>query len=240
MPGVTVKRFRRFGRGPGGSASLGVGPSRPNDTRDWPVGAGSGPGRPRASMGRAGLESCAVGDTQYPGDLERDIILNDGARLRLRPIRPEDASRLIDFYDRLSQHTAYQRFFTIMKRLPPDWARLLATVDYQRRLAIVAETGPATAPELVAVARYEPTDEPETAEVAFVVQDGFQGRGLGVLLLHHLLDAGHARGIRRFRAYVLADNARMLDLIARFTSIRERSLDAGVASILFERRAGDD
>ncbi len=190
--------------------------------------------------GRAGLESCAVGDTQYPGDLERDIILNDGARLRLRPIRPEDASRLIDFYDRLSQHTAYQRFFTIMKRLPPDWARLLATVDYQRRLAIVAETGPATAPELVAVARYEPTDEPETAEVAFVVQDGFQGRGLGVLLLHHLLDAGHARGIRRFRAYVLADNARMLDLIARFTSIRERSLDAGVASILFERRAGDD
>jgi RimJ/RimL family protein N-acetyltransferase len=181
-----------------------------------------------------------VGETQYPGELERDIILKDGTRLRLRPIRPEDAPRLIDFYDRLSQHTAYQRFFTIMKRLPPDWARLLATVDYQRRLAIVAEAGPATAPQLVAVARYEPTDEPETAEVAFVVEDGFQGRGLGVVLLHHLLDAGHARGIRRFRAYVLGDNTRMLDLIARFTDIRERSLDAGVASILFERRAVDD
>ena len=68
----------------------------------------------------------------------------------------------------------------------------------------------------------------------------FQGRGLGVVLLHHLLDAGHARGIRRFRAYVLGDNTRMLDLIARFTDIRERSLDAGVASILFERRAVDD
>jgi RimJ/RimL family protein N-acetyltransferase len=177
-----------------------------------------------------------VGDPPYPRELERDITLKDGTRLHLRPIRPEDAPRLIEFYDRLSRHTAYQRFFTIMKRLPPDWARLLATVDYQRRLALVAECGPATAPELVAVARYEPTDDPETAEVAFVVQDGFQGRGLGVLLLHHLLEAGDARGIRRFRAYVLADNTRMLDLLARFTDIRERSIEAGVADILFERR----
>jgi RimJ/RimL family protein N-acetyltransferase len=180
-----------------------------------------------------------VGNTQYPRELEHDVTLKDGTRLHLRPIRPEDAPRLIDFYNRLSQHTAYQRFFTIMKRLPPDWARLLATVDYQRSLALVVEAGPATAPELVAVARYEPTGDPETAEVAFVVQDGFQGRGLGVILLHHLLNAGDARGIRRFRAYVLGDNTRMLDLIARFTDIRERSLDAGVASILFERRRSE-
>lgn len=177
-----------------------------------------------------------MGETQYPRELERDVTLKDGTHLHLRPIRPEDAPRLIDFYDHLSQHTAYQRFFTIMKRLPPDWARLLATVDYQRRLAIVAESGPATAPELVAVARYEPTNDPETAEVAFVVNDGLQGRGLGLILLNHLLEAGEARGIRRFRAYVLADNTRMLDLIARFTDIRGRSLDAGVADILFERR----
>jgi RimJ/RimL family protein N-acetyltransferase len=180
-----------------------------------------------------------VRETQYPRELERDVTLKDGTRLHLRPIRPEDAPRLVDFYDRLSQHTAYQRFFTIMKRLPPDWARLMATVDYQRRLALLAEAGSATAPELVAVARYEPTDDPETAEVAFVVQDGFQGRGLGVVLLHHLLEAGEARGIRRFCAYVLGENTRMLDLIARFTHILERSLDAGVASILFERRPTD-
>ena len=172
----------------------------------------------------------------YPRELERDITLKDGTELRLRPIRPEDAPRLIEFYDHLSQHTAYQRFFTIMKRLPPDWARMLATVDYQRRLAIVAEHGPKEAPELVAVARYEPTDDPETAEVAFVVQDSLQGRGLGVLLLHHLLEAGEARGIRRFRAYVLGDNTRMLDLLSRFTDVLEHSLDTGVISLLFRRR----
>ena len=175
-------------------------------------------------------------ESDYPGELARDITLRDGTTLRLRPIRSDDAPRLIDFYDRLSRHSAYQRFFSVMKRLPPDWARMLATVDYRRRLALVAERGPADAPEIEAVARYEPTDDPDTVEVAFVVQDGYQGRGLGLLLLHHLLDAAEARGMHRFRAYVLADNTRMLDLLSRFTEIRERHLEAGVINLLFERR----
>lgn len=55
----------------------------------------------------------------YPTDLEREITLRDGACLRLRAIRPDDQDPLIAFYDRLSQHTAYQRFFTVMNRLPP-------------------------------------------------------------------------------------------------------------------------
>lgn len=172
--------------------------------------------------------------SEYPTALERVVLLADGTEVRLRPIRPEDAPRLIEFYDRLSRHTAYQRFFTVMKRLPPDWARLLATVDYRRRLALVAEHGPAA--ELVAVARYEPTDDPHTAEVAFVVQDSFQGKGLGTKLLQALLEAAQARGIQRFRAYVLADNTRMLDLLNRFTDIRERDIGSGVASLLFEPR----
>jgi len=180
-----------------------------------------------------------VGESQYPRDLERDVTLKDGTELHLRPIRPEDAPRLIDFYDRLSRHSAYQRFFTVMKRLPPDWARLLATVDYRRRLALVAERGPAPAPELVGVGRYEPTEDPDTVEVAFVVQDGLQGLGLGAILLRHLLEAAVARGIHRFCAYVLADNARMLDLLTRFTDIRERRLEAGVVTLLFERRADE-
>jgi RimJ/RimL family protein N-acetyltransferase len=100
----------------------------------------------------------------------------------------------------------------------------------------VGERDPAETPELVAVARYEPTDDEEVAEVAFVVVDAYQGRGLGKILLHSLLEAAHARDIHRFRAYVLADNARMLGLLARFTHIVERHVESGVASLLFERR----
>ena len=173
---------------------------------------------------------------QYPADLARDVELRDGASVHVRAVRPDDAGRLIALYDRLSRDTAYQRFFTVLRRLPPDWARLLATVDYVRRLAIVATADASPSADVVAVARYEPTDEPGTAEVAFVVQDEWQAKGLGTVLFRLLLDAAQGRGIDRFRAYVLADNRRMLDLIARFTDIRERSLHQGVVELLFTPR----
>jgi RimJ/RimL family protein N-acetyltransferase len=172
--------------------------------------------------------------SNYPTELERAFTLRDGTALRLRPIRPEDAPRLVDLYGRLSQHTAYQRFFSLMKRLPPDWARFLATVDYRSRLALVTECGPPDAPELIGVGRYEPTGDTDTAEIAFVVQDGFQNRGVGTILLRQLVEAAEARGIRRFRAFVLADNRRMLDLLTRFMRVCERSIEAGVASLLLE------
>jgi len=172
----------------------------------------------------------------YPEALEREIVLRDGARVRLRPIRPEDQDRLVAFYDRLSQHTAYQRFFSVMRRLPPDWAHLLANVDYVRRLALLAELGPSEAPELIGVARYEPTDEADTAEIAFVIQDGWQNRGLGTVLLAELLAAAEARGVRRFRAHVLASNARMLALLARDTDVQERHTESGVTTLLLTRR----
>lgn len=177
-----------------------------------------------------------TGMAAYPKELEREITLPDGARLRLRPIRPEDQARLSAFYDRLSRQTAYQRFFTVMKRLPPDWAHLLANVDYERRLALLAEHGPPEAPELVGVARYEPTDRADTAELAFVIQDGWQGRGLGTIMLDALLTAADARGIRRFRAYVLAGNMRMIDLLVRFTDVQERVTESGVTELLLTRR----
>ncbi len=174
--------------------------------------------------------------SRYPHELERVVTLKDGSQVRVRPIRPEDRDRLIDLYDRLSRHTAYQRFFTIMRRLPPDWARILATVDYRRRLALVAEHDGPNGIELIGVGRYEPTERPQTAEVAFVVQDGWQGKGLGTVLLHGVLDAAVARGVGRFIASVLADNTRMLDLLRRFTDIESRKMSQGVAEIVFTAR----
>lgn len=151
--------------------------------------------------------------------------------VRIRPIRPEDAPGLQALHSRLSRESAYQRFFTIVRRLPPDWARTLANVDYQRRLALVVEAG-ANA-DLIAVGRYEPTSEGDTVEVAFVVQDSWQNRGLGTLLFDAILQAAAARSFRRFRAYVLPDNKRMLDLIGRFTRIESRKTEHGVTDLVF-------
>jgi len=172
----------------------------------------------------------------YPRELERAVVLRDGSYLRIRPIRPDDEPRLVDLYGRLSEHTAYQRFFTLMRRLPPSWFHFFANVDYRNRLALVAERDTAAGPELVGVGRYEPTEEEGTAEVALVVQDGWQGRGLGSLLMEDVLSAGQARGIRRFRAYVLADNERMLRLLRTRVQILERKLEEGVVALTFAPR----
>jgi RimJ/RimL family protein N-acetyltransferase len=172
-----------------------------------------------------------VAISRRPDEYGREI---DGG-LRLRLIRADDEPRLIALHARLSEQTAYQRFFTVMRRLPTNWAHFLANVDYQARLALVIERQGLDGPELIAVGRYESTGEAGVAEVAFVVQDGWQGKGLGRLLLHELLAAAEARGIRRFRAYVLADNHRMLRLLTRHTTILERRLDGGVIDLVFER-----
>jgi L-amino acid N-acyltransferase YncA len=164
------------------------------------------------------------------------VRLRDGSLVHLRAIRPEDRDRLIDLYGRLSADTAYHRFFTVMQRLPPDWAQILATVDGRRRLALVAERPTAAGPELVGVARWEPTDRPDTVEVALVVQDAWQGKGLGGLLLDALLAAAEARGVRRFVAWVLADNARMLGLLRRHAAVESRRVSEGVVEVVFRRR----
>jgi RimJ/RimL family protein N-acetyltransferase len=164
------------------------------------------------------------------------VILAGGERVRLRPIRPDDEPRLGELYDRLSQRTAYQRFFTVMRRLPPDWAHFLANVDHRRRFALVAEDASAPTPTLIGVARYEPVANEDAAELAFVVQDSWQGKGLGALLVRELLRAAELNGIHRFRAYVLGDNRRMLHLLTRHTDVSERHIDQGVVELSLTRK----
>jgi RimJ/RimL family protein N-acetyltransferase len=162
--------------------------------------------------------------------------LRGGEQVRIRPIRPDDEPRLSELYDRLSRQTIYQRFFTVMQRLPPDWAMFLARVDYVRRFALVVEDLAAPSTRLVAVARYEPMPDEDAAELAFVVQDDWQGKGLGRLLVHELLRAAELNGIHRFRAFVLGDNRRMLRLLAHHTVVGERHVADGVVELHLTRK----
>lgn len=174
----------------------------------------------------------------YPAELIRPLRLADGAALRLRPVHPDDEPRLMELFTRLSPRTVYQRFFRAYGRLPEHWYRHFANVDYRMRLALVAEE-PGARPALRAVARYEPGETPGTTEVAIVVEDRWQARGLGSLLLDALLAAAEARGRRRFTADVLADNRPMLRVLSRLARVRRQELDDGVLTIEFERRRTD-
>jgi RimJ/RimL family protein N-acetyltransferase len=175
-------------------------------------------------------------DTLSLSRFDRVLTLESGERVRVRPIRSDDEPRLSELYDRSSRDTRYHRFFTVMRRLPPDWAHFLANVDYDRRFALVVEDLEAPATSLVGVARYEPS-EPGVAELAVVVEDRWQGKGLGTLLLTELFRAAVDNGITRFRAWVLGENRRMLELLARHAEVLERSIEQGVVGLQLAPKA---
>ena len=137
-----------------------------------------------------------------------DAVLSDGGTVRLRPISPGDADALRRFHEGLSLETTYYRFFSPHPELSDDEVERFTNVDHDRRVAIVAELGG----RIVAVGRYEGIDDTSSAEVAFVVTDEHQGRGLGTLLLEQLAAAARERGINRFVAETLPDNRPMIQV----------------------------
>jgi RimJ/RimL family protein N-acetyltransferase len=129
--------------------------------------------------------------------------------LEIRPIRPDDAAGLEKFHSGLSFETVYRRFFGVHPHLSPGEAEHFCTVDSVNRFALVAFVNG----EIVGVARMERIEPASTAEVAFVVADKFQRRGLGRLLAQRLAAAGRQRGVQQFVADTLPDNQPMLRLL---------------------------
>jgi RimJ/RimL family protein N-acetyltransferase len=140
------------------------------------------------------------------------VVLADGTSVSVRPIRPTDAEALRRFHRRLSERSVYQRFFAPLPELGEAQARHFAQVDGQQRYALVA-LDPDRPGELVAVIRFDREPGTDRAEYAAVVADRWQGHGLGRLMTLRLISAARRRGIRRFYAFVLPENARMLGLL---------------------------
>ncbi len=143
---------------------------------------------------------------QPPPHWEADVVVADGGTVHLRPILPSDADALVEFHSHLSARTRYLRYFSAYPRIPDRDLKRFTNVDHHYRVALVAELGG----EIIAVGRYEGTPDTDEAEVAFVVADAHQGRGIGSVLLEHLAAAARECGIRRFHAIVLAENTAMI------------------------------
>lgn len=167
----------------------------------------------------------------YPDHWEADVVLADGGTAHLRPIRRDDAELLRAFHTRLSPETIYYRFFSPRPRLSQRDVDYFTTVDYDRRVALIATIGDS----MVAVVRYDRLDTgQDTAEVAFVVEDAHQGRGLGAVLLEHIAAAARERGLRRFVASVLPDNRRMTKVFRDAGYEAEQRFEDGVIELGFE------
>ncbi len=156
-------------------------------------------------------------------------MLRDGRVAHIRPIMPDDADRLVEFYAEVSDQSKYYRFFAPMPRLSERDLERFTHVDHHERVAFVLTV----ADRILAVGRYEPV-KPGEAEVAFLVQDAHQGRGIGQLLLEHLAQAARERGVHRFVAEVLPENQRMLQVFQDQGYQLQRGWEEGVMHLEFE------
>jgi acetyltransferase len=172
----------------------------------------------------------------YPLDLEGELALRDGRRLRVRPIRPEDAERDRRFFAGLSDRSRYQRFMNYLSELPAPMLARFTQIDYDRELALVALDGEG---EIVAVGRYAPNADGRSAEFALVVGDAWQGKGVGRALLERLVSLAREAGYAALYGHILEANREMLDL-ARHLGFTEEERSGDTVTVkrpLSEQRA---
>jgi acetyltransferase len=148
----------------------------------------------------------------YPGQYEEHTTTNTGVDIFIRPIRPEDASLLVELFESLSPRSVYLRFFTPMKHLPHSMLARFTQIDYDRHIALVALAESETNEKMLGVARVIIGRNLREAEFSVVVSDSWQGKGIGAALLMRCLRIAKDRGIQKVMGTVLAENTQMLAL----------------------------
>ncbi|MFK0106756.1 GNAT family N-acetyltransferase [Streptomyces sp. NPDC091217] len=180
---------------------------------------------------------------EYPSHWEADVVLRDGGTARIRPITVDDADRLVSFYEQVSDESKYYRFFAPYPRLSAKDVHRFTHHDFVDRVGLAATIGG----EFIATVRYDrigpggmaasaPADE---AEVAFLVQDAHQGRGVASALLEHIAAVARERGIRRFAAEVLPANTKMIKVFMDAGYTQQRSFEDGVVRLEFDLEPTD-
>ncbi len=168
--------------------------------------------------------------TPYPEHWEADVVLADGGTVHLRPTAPRDTEPLRAMHARMSDRTRYLRYFAAVREVSDQQLSVFTDVDHASSVGLVAVLGA----ELIAAGTYHRTPGTDQAEVAFVVEDAHQRRGLGSILLEHLAAAAQERGLSRFVAEVLADNPQMLRVFTDAGYAVTREFADGVLEVAFD------
>lgn len=170
----------------------------------------------------------------YPREYERDVVLADGRSVHVRPVVPEDVSRLAEALEHADPETIRRRFLGgAPPRLLRDLSRLV-TVDYETRFAMAAFAPDGTG---VGIARYEGERTWPAVDVAAVVHPGWRSVGLARELLTDVVRRAAEQGATRMVADFFADNVRVHDLLAEAGLPEQRTVDHGVVQDVIELNA---
>ncbi|WP_051564389.1 bifunctional acetate--CoA ligase family protein/GNAT family N-acetyltransferase [Desulfovermiculus halophilus] len=145
----------------------------------------------------------------YPNQYESYATTKNGLDIFIRPIKPEDAPLLTDFFKTLSQQTVYFRFFRPLKQLPKDMLVRFTQIDYDREIALVALHESEGGEEMLGAARVIKEHHANSGEFAVLVSDSWQGQGIGAALLKTCLTIAQERGLQRVWGCVLSGNTQM-------------------------------
>jgi acyl-CoA hydrolase/GNAT superfamily N-acetyltransferase len=163
-----------------------------------------------------------------PKEVRTTMLLDDGTLITFRSMNPTDEPGTRDLFYSLSQETVYYRYMSHMKRIPRKQLQNFVYVDHRTEVAIVGTVPEASGDEIIAIGRYYLDPKTNRAEVAFVVRDDWQNRGIGAFIMKHLASIARRNGIAGFTAEVLRDNKPMQTVINHSGMKVRSSLSEGV------------
>ncbi len=152
---------------------------------------------------------------EYPEDLEAFRTTETALSVMLRPVKLSDEHLLKDFFYSLSDESMYHRFISTRRDMPHERLQKFVVIDYTKEMVIVATLEEEGKEIVVGMGQYLIDERANTAEVAFVVRDNYQNRGIGRELLSYLIYIAKKNGLHGFTAEVLVDNRQMLHLFER-------------------------
>ncbi len=172
---------------------------------------------------------------EYPEHLEAYRTTSGNLRIFLRPVRISDESIVKDFFYSLSDKSLYQRFFTIRRRLPHDeLQKRFVVIDYTREMLILAVKRYLGQEVITGMAQYSVGENSLSAEIAVVVRDDFQGKGIGFELLSYLATVARGQGLHTFTAEVLPENEVLFRLVDKLGLKCDRKWVDGLIHIVIK------
>jgi len=148
-----------------------------------------------------------------PPGLRTSQVLEDGTQINFRPMHPTDERRMRDLFYSLSPKSLYYRFMSHITRIPQKEAQNFLYTDYRNDMAIVGTLVEAHGEDIIAIGRYYLNPRTNRAELAFIVRDQWQNRGIGTFLLKYLITIAKRNGIAGFTAEILPNNKPILAVL---------------------------
>ena len=170
----------------------------------------------------------------YPEELEHYDTLRDGTEIFFRPIKPADEPALSEMLYSLSENSIQTRYFAHTMRFPHRDVQQLTNIDYRQNLSLVGVVPSTSGEQIVAIAQYFLDPKTQAAEVAFIVQDEWQQKGMGTFLLDCITQIAKQRGVKRFYAKVLPTNKPMLTIFHNSGYKVNTEFDGEVYSITYD------